>query len=208
MIQPTTTQTTTQQTTPTTQRPTAEKDARAPAEQRPTAEKDARAPAELCSFFGIENAADQACILEEPEFIVTEMTLDTGATTHAADRIDFPEQEVKESAGSKAGQTFGCAGGKRLANEGEVNIVMIAPGGLECELDATIQITKITRPLLSVFQMTKTGDVIVVCKKDEAVIVNQQHEVLAVFKQKGGLYVADMRVRNPRFKHLFGGPAR
>ena len=72
------------------------------------------------------------------------MTLDTGATTHAADRLDFPEQEVKESAGSRAGQTFGWAGGKRLANEGEVNIVMIAPGGLECELGATIQITKIT----------------------------------------------------------------
>ena len=86
-----------------------------------TAEKDARAPAELCSFFGIENAADQACVFEEPEFIVTEMTLDTGATTHAADRLDFPEQEVKESTGSRAGQTFGCAGGKRLANEGEAD---------------------------------------------------------------------------------------
>ena len=136
------------------------------------------------------------------------MTLDTGATTQAADRIDFPEQEVKESAGSKAGQTFGCAGGKRLANEGEVNTVMIALGGMECELDATIQITKITRPLLSVSQMTKSGNVVVVCKKDEAVILNQQHEVLAVFKQKGGLYVADMRVRNPRFKPPFGGLAR
>ena len=136
------------------------------------------------------------------------MTLDTGATTHAADRLDFPEQEVKESAGSRSGQTFGCAGGKRLANEGEVNIVMIAPGGLECELDTTIQITKITRPLLSVSQMTKSGEVVVVCKKDEAVILNLQHEVLAVFKQKGGLYVADMKVRNPRFRTPFGGPAR
>ena len=51
-----------------------------------TTEKDARAPAELCSFFRIENATDQACVFEEPEFIVTEMTLDTGATTHAADK--------------------------------------------------------------------------------------------------------------------------
>ena len=81
----------------------------------------------LFSFYGIEDAAEEACILEEPECIVAEMTLDIGATTHAADRFDFPEQEVRESAGSKAGQTFGCAGGKRLANEGEVNIVMVAP---------------------------------------------------------------------------------
>ena len=85
---------------------------------------------------------------------------------------------------------------------------MIAPGGLECELDTTIQITKITRPLLSVSQMTKSGEVVVVCKKDEAVILNSKHEVLAVFKQKGGLYVADMKVRTPRFRTPFGGPAR
>ena len=173
-----------------------------------TAQKDARAPAELCSFFGIENAADQACVFEEPEFIVTEMTLDTGATTHAADRFDFPEQEVEESAGSKAGQTFGCAGGKRVANESELNIMMIAPGGLECELDATIQITKIIRPLLSVSQMTKSCEILVVCKKNEAVVVNLQHEVLVVFNQKGGPYVADMKVCNPKFKPLFGGLAR
>ena len=160
------------------------------------------------NFFGIEVANEEACVLEEPEFIVTEMTLDTGATTHAADRLDFPAHEVKESPGSKAGQTFGCAGGKRLANEGEVHVTMIAPGGLECDLDATVQITKITRPLLSVSQMTKSGKIMVVCKKDEAVILNLDHEVLAVFKQRGGFYVADMRVRNPRFKPPFGGPAR
>ena len=139
---------------------------------------------------------------------MTEMTLDTGATTHAADRLDFPAHEVEESPGSKAGQTFGCAGGKRLANEGEVHVTMIAPGGLECDLDATVQITKITRPLLSVSQMTKSGKIMVVCKKDEAVILNLDHEVLAVFKQRGGLYVADMRIRNPMFKPPFGGPAR
>ena len=86
------------------------------------------------------------------------MTLDTGATTHAADRFDFPEQDVHESEGRGAGQTFGCAGCKKLANEGEVNFVMVAPGGVERELEATIQITKITRPLLSVSQMTKNAN--------------------------------------------------
>ena len=100
------------------------------------------------------------------------------------------------------------ARGKTLANEGEVHIVMIAPGGIECELDTTIQITNITRPLLSVSQMTKSGEAVVVCKKDEAVILNLQHEVLAVFKQKGCFYVADMKVRNPGFKPPFGGLVR
>ena len=136
------------------------------------------------------------------------MTLETGATTHAADRIDFPGQTVQESAGSKAVRTFGCAGGKKLANEGEVHISMIAPGGIECELGTTVQITKITRALLSVTQMIKNGDINVVCKKDEAVILSADHQVLALFKPKGGLYVSDMKVRNPKFKPPFGGPAR
>ena len=184
-----------------------------PKAQPTTTTTDKRAPAEsakpeLCSFYGIENDAEEAHALEEPEFIITEMTLDTGATTHAADRLDFPGQTVQESEGSKAGQTFGCAGGKKLVNEGEVHIAMVAPGGIECELEATVQITKITRPLLSVTQMTKNGDITVVCKRDEAVILSADHQVLAVFKRKGGLYVADMKVRNPMFKQPFGGPAR
>ena len=56
--------------------------------------------------------------------------------------------------------------------------------------------------------MTKSGEVMVICKKDEAVVINLQHEVLVVLKQKGGFYVADMKVRNPMFKPPFGGPAR
>ena len=32
------------------------------------------APRVLCSFYVIENAAHEACVLEEPEFIATEMT--------------------------------------------------------------------------------------------------------------------------------------
>ena len=162
----------------------------------------------LCSFYGIESDAHEAHALEEPEFLITEMTFDTGATTHAADRLDFPGQVVHESAGSKSGQTFGCAGGKKLANEGEVHIVMMAPGGIECELETTVQITKITRPLLSVTQMTKNGDITVVCKRDEAVVLGADQQVLAVFNRKGGLCVADMKVRNPIFKPPFGGPVR
>ena len=138
---------------------------------------------------------------------MTDMALDAHATAHDADRFDFPEQDVHESEGSRAGQTFGCAGGKKLANEDEVNIVMVAPGGIECDLEAAIQITKITRPLLSVTQMTRHGNISVLCKREEALVLNEQNETLAVFKKKGGLYVANMRVRNPRFKAPFGRPA-
>ena len=32
---------------------------------------------------------------EEPEFYEVETTLDTGATTHAADRVDFPGHDAE-----------------------------------------------------------------------------------------------------------------
>ena len=56
--------------------------------------------------------------------------------------------------------------------------------------------------------MVKNGDILVFCKRDKAVVLNAQNQPLAVFKRKGGFYVADMKVRNPKFKPPFGGPAR
>ena len=56
--------------------------------------------------------------------------------------------------------------------------------------------------------MTRNGKVVIVCKKDDAVILNLQLEALAVFKQKGGFYVADTKICNPKYKLPFGGPAR
>ena len=95
-----------------------------------------------------------------------------------------------------------------LANEGESDILMIAPGGIGCEISTIIQIAKITRPLLSVSQMTRSGNVQVLFKQDEALVKDDQGRLLAVFKKKGGLYVANMKVKNPKYRPPFGGPAR
>ena len=135
-------------------------------------------------FYGIESADGGINGLEEPEFIETEMTLHTGATIHAADRLDFHRHVVQESEGSKAGQKFGCAGGKMLANESEVHIMMIAPSSLECELETFIQITKISWQVLSVTQITRNGDISVLCKKDDILVMNQHQQVLASSKRK------------------------
>ena len=63
----------------------------------------------------------------EPEFLEIEMTLDTGASVHAMDKIDLPGFIIEESAGSKAGQKFQASGGKFIDNEGQAKIVMLAP---------------------------------------------------------------------------------
>jgi len=138
-------------------------------------------------------------LAQEPEFIDVEMTLDTGATVHAADRVDLPYHLVEESPGSLAGQQLQAAGGKLIANEGQATVEMLAPGS-DCELVCSLQIAKVTRPLLSVTKMTESGKISVLCKKDEALVLGENNKVLAKFTRRGGLYTAIMRVRNPRFQ--------
>ena len=160
-----------------------------------------QAPRESCNFL---EAMQELNVLpgEEPEYLEVEMTLDTGATVHAADRVDFPGCVVEESAGSRAGQNFQTAGGKLIPNEGQALINMIAPGGIE--LAMTMQIAKITRPLLSVTKMTEGGEISVLCKKDVALVLDGQNRTLATFHRKGGLYVCMMKYKNPRHQQPEG----
>ncbi len=64
----------------------------------------------------------------------------------------------------------------------------------------TMQIAKITRPLLSVTKMTESGDITVLCKRDAALVLDKNRRTVATFNKKGGLYVCMMKYRNPKFK--------
>ena len=122
-----------------------------------------------------------------------------GASTHAADRVDFPGYEVNESPGSRAWQFFGCAGCKSLKNEGQMDVEMVSP--LEgAVIKLCPQVTKVTRPLLSVSKITEEGKLRVLCDQAKAVVVDLSGKTLATFPKKNGLYVCMMKVRNPRYK--------
>jgi len=156
----------------------------------------------VCNFYGLNEQDEELNVLpgEEPEFYEVETTLDTGASTHAADRVDFPGYTVEESPGSRAGQLFGCAGGKSLQNEGQITVNMISPiEGTAIQL--CTQVTKVTRPLLSVTKLTEEGKLRVLCDQEKAVVMDLQNKVLATFPQKNGLYVCTMKVRNPKYKN-------
>ena len=155
---------------------------------------------QLHNFFGIEAVEQLHALPEtaEPEFIEVKTTLDTGATTHATSRVDFPGCEVRESAGSKAGQMFQAAGGKTLPNEGESTMYMVSPEGNELCLN--MQIAEITRPLISVTKMTEKDELAVLCKKDVALVLDRQNRVVTKFHREGGLYVCYMKYRNPKYR--------
>ena len=150
-------------------------------------------------FFPVENL-HALPEFEEPEWLEVECCLDTGSSIHAADRIDFPGFDVTESDGSRAGQKFQAAGGSLIDNEGQVNALMTAPGSpAGTELQFCFQIAKVTRPLISVTKMTEKGELQILCRKDEALVLDGENKTVAKFARKGGLYVAVMKVRNPRF---------
>ena len=46
----------------------------------------------VCNFYGLEEQVEELHVLpgEEPEHYEVEVTLATGASAHAADRVDFP----------------------------------------------------------------------------------------------------------------------
>ena len=62
------------------------------------------------------------------------------------------------------------------------------------------QVTKVTRPLLSVTKITEEGKLRVICDQTKAVVIDLGGKVLATFPKKNGLYVCMMKVRNPRYR--------
>ena len=62
------------------------------------------------------------------------------------------------------------------------------------------QAAKVSRPLISASKMTEMGELHVLCKKDEALVVNSDGTTVARFKRRGRFYVAMMKIRNQRFR--------
>ena len=76
---------------------------------------------------------------------------------------------------------------------------VLAPGCMG-ELMSCFQVAKVTRPLLSVSRMTESGKITVLCKRDEALALDEDQKTLARFQRNGGIYTCMMKVRNPRFQ--------
>ena len=68
------------------------------------------------------------------------------------------------------------------------------------EIQICPQVTKVTRPLLSVSKITEGGKLRVICDQEKAVIVDREGKTLVTFPKKNGLYVCAMKVKNPRFR--------
>ena len=138
---------------------------------------------------------------DEEEYILIEVALDSGAGDHVADRADAPGYAVEESRGSKRGQKFKAAGGHTMPNQGQATLNVLLPGAQNGEESAStvFQVASVTRPLWSVSKICDS-DYTVLFNKREAKIFDDKNVLVCTFERQGGLYVARMKLRNPKYR--------
>ena len=170
--------------------------------ERETTQMMEREMAEFLSLLVDDNEYEQELnITEEEEYITVDVAADSGAGDNVASKADAPGYEVKESAASRRGGNFVGAGGHRMKNQGEMLLHMQAPVGEEGQLspvDAMFQVADVCRPLFSVSRICDKGDNKMIFDKRKAVVVSPKGKILCVFRRQGNLYIAQMKVKNPR----------
>ena len=129
-----------------------------------------------------------------PTQSVIKVAIDSGAADHVINPLDVPCHAVKPSAGSRAGKHFLAAGGHRIPNEGQLNLVVTGEG-FSGKVKSMFQAAAVTRPLLSVSKICDSG-----CKvlfDDQRAIIRKGGKNVGTFVRRGGLYVAELVVKDP-----------
>ncbi len=144
--------------------------------------------------------------LDEPEFLVIEIALDSGAGDHVISRMDLPGAVVRDSKGSRSGQHFLAAGGQRLPNEGEMAL-MLVDERTGATVDSVFQVAEVTRPLWSVGKVCDKGYKVLFDALQAQIFKNLGDAPLCTFERKGGLYIGRLKVRNPKHEG-FARPGR
>ena len=147
----------------------------------------------------VEDEATLAQSEEEPEFYPLNVILDSGATDHVLSRSEVPGYSVEPSAGSRANRHYTDASGHPIVNEGEATVLVKLPAGNDVMNSAstTFQVADVTRPLLSVSKICEKGND-VLCRDKVAHVLDKEHNVVAQFEKRNGLYVSTLPVRNPK----------
>jgi hypothetical protein len=123
-----------------------------------------------------------------------EVALDSGSVVHVCSVDDCPGYRLGESAGSRRGQEFLMGDGGTIPNMGQSKLNL--SDGTK-DIESIFQIAAVTRPLMSVGKICDEGHT-VTFDAVMAVVRSADGEELCRFKRKdGGLYVANLKLRNP-----------
>ena len=115
--------------------------------------------------------------------------LDSGATDSCAPDSMCPQVASVPSAGSRRGQMYTAAGGKKIANEGEKSLSMITDSNEMVQ--TSWQTVDITRPLSSVRQICQQGNRVIFGAQG-GVIYNLESGQETPFGLEDNVYVLDL----------------
>ena len=120
------------------------------------------------------------------------VALDSGAGDHVAAADQVGRKSIRPSAGSRNGRHFIAANGDRMANQGEAELNMVAPGGRTVK--STFQIADVTRALFSVSKMCDEGCEVHFAQTEA--IVTKGGKVITRVAREGGLYCVEMQLKD------------
>ncbi len=151
---------------------------------------------------GEENGEEILAATEETE---ADVALDSGAVAHVVGPDDLPGNTPVEQPEDGKLRNFVGANNSRIKNFGKAKVVMTTDDGKD--IMNTFNVADVSRPLHAVSVVCDT-DKEVLFTKGEAVVVPDGAlsrflgtiKAIAKYPRKGGLYVARMRVKNPRPK--------
>jgi hypothetical protein len=127
------------------------------------------------------------------EEIKVSIAIDSGCGKHVSPPSLLPGYTVMPSESSRRNQHFIGAGGDRIKNHGEAEINLLSS---ESKLHSKFQVADVTRMLLSVSQVCD-NDCTVQFDKQKGWVTDKQGKVIATFPRVGGLYVAEMALKDP-----------
>ena len=126
------------------------------------------------------------------------MTMDSGSSVFVIPSGWLKMFAMRESAGSKRGQTYQAAakGGKPIVNEGEKEVKFYTNDGEKRRI--VCQVARVNKLLASIGEICDKGND-VIFRRDGGDIIHLQSGKRTPFRRHGNVYVMDAWIKNPNW---------
>jgi hypothetical protein len=128
-----------------------------------------------------------------------EAAVDSGAVDCVGNRKTFPHAKVMPTPESIKGESWTCAGGKKLPKEGEIELDWFtSEGGAQ---KSRLKIGNVSKTLISADKLLECGNEVYLSKKNPRVIKGNGETI--PLKRKNGMFILEMWYKVPDDKSVF-----
>ena len=117
-----------------------------------------------------------------------EAVVDSGAIDCVTSRRRFPHLKVQATPESERGESWTCAGGKKIAKEGEVVVDWKTSQGEPHKV--RLKVGDIQRTLISAGKLNERGNDVILSKRNPRIVTRQGQTI--PLQQKNGMFILEM----------------